>query len=371
MYSILSAAHYTSPEIVAQENARIFRRLWILAGFRTLLSKPDAFLTRTIGGVPVVVQNCGGELRGFINQCAHRQAPLQLGDYGHRRLACPYHGWTYNDDGRVKTVPGCDANYGFTAKIVEGLGLRRVAVRCVGGLVFVNLDIEPLPIEAQFHAEYLARLEEVSQYADDQGIFAKFRGQYNWKLNFENVLDYNHVPFVHASTFARMIPALRPELGGTVERSLPPPSDFEISGEIRDLSYETQSAFDFPSWPWHDRVERFSDTSTYYNFFIYPNVNFISLAATTFLTQQFSPVSAGETEISLTMTIARKRKRLPALPAILWSHLKSEKRVIDEDIAVLEALQRGLFDDGLPAVHGSCETRLRAVAKVYSHLLAD
>ena len=71
------------------------------------------------------------------------------------------------------------------------------------------------------------------------------------------------------------------------------------------------------------------------------------------------------------MTTARKRKKLPASPAILWSHLKSEKRVINEDIVVLEALQRGLFDGGLPAFHGSCETRLRAMAKVYRHLLDD
>ena len=76
MKSILSPNHYLDPGIFAREQRRVFRQLWMFAGVRQLLAEPDAFLTRTIGGVPVVVQNCGGELRAFENQCAHRQMPI-------------------------------------------------------------------------------------------------------------------------------------------------------------------------------------------------------------------------------------------------------------------------------------------------------
>ena len=371
MLSLLDFRHYTSPEVAADEGARIFRRFWIFAGFRTLVAVPDSFLTRSIDGVPIVVQNCGGELRAFVNQCAHRQAPLQQGDYGQRRLACPYHGWVYDSDGRVRSIPGCEANYGFTEGTTQELGLRRIAIRSIGNLVFVNLDPNPMPLEAQFHTSFISRLEEVSGYLDTEAILAKFSGLYNWKLTFENVLDYNHVPFVHAASFAMMIPGIR-SMGATNGGACaPPPQDRELSTDVRDLSFSTEAPFDFPYWPWHDRVDRFSDTPTYYNFFIFPNVNFISLAATTFLVQQFNPKGPAETEVSLTLSLARKRKKLPASSALLWSHLKSEKRVIDEDIVVLEGVQRGLFEGGSGAFHGTCETRLRTMANVYKRILGS
>src|SRR5437868_6561308 len=140
MRSLLGPEHYFSPQIFEREQQRIFRRLWIFAGLRTLVEANDALLTKTIGRVPILIQNSGGTLRAFVNQCAHRQARVQVGDYGQRRLACPYHGWVYSAEGRVKSIPGCDTLYGFSEQTITGLGLKKVHIECVGNLVFVNLD---------------------------------------------------------------------------------------------------------------------------------------------------------------------------------------------------------------------------------------
>jgi len=37
MHSILAASDYTSPEVLVSEERCLFRRLWIVAGFRSLL----------------------------------------------------------------------------------------------------------------------------------------------------------------------------------------------------------------------------------------------------------------------------------------------------------------------------------------------
>ena len=369
MHSILAASDYTSPEVLVSEERCLFRRLWIVAGFRSLLDAPDAFVTHRIGGVPVVVQNTAEGLKAFVNQCAHRQSPVQNADFGQRRLACPYHGWVYDDRGRVKSVPGNEANYGFTPGAISTLGLKPLALRVVGGLVFVNLDPDPMPLDAQFHASFLARVEALTGVVGDDALFAKFDGGYNWKLNFENVIDWNHVPFVHASSFASMMPTLKPAAPGERAPCAPPAPHDAIEDDLRELSYEARAPFDFRAWPWHDAVERCADTNEYLNLFIYPNVNYVVMAGAVHLIQQFCPVTSERTEVRLTMALGRRKQRLPAAPAILWGQLKAEKRVIDEDVAVFEGLQRG-FHDGTPrAYHGAYEFRLRRVAKVYRRLM--
>lgn len=368
MRSLLDATCYTSPEVHAREQERIFRRLWIFAGPRTLLAEPDSFVTRTIGGVPVVIQNFAGELRAFVNRCAHRQSALQIGDHGRRRLACPYHGWVYGRDGQATSIPSCDSLYGFDDAARASRRLPGVALECVGNMMFVNLDADPLPLEAQFHRELLDRVAHVSSFFDDEVLLAKFGTNYNWKLNFENVLDFNHIPFVHPQSFAPYLPTLRPPTGAKVERSPAPVPDAELGGDLRDLSFGGDAPMTIRHWPWQDRVARFSTDERYYNWFLYPNVNFISIGAFVFEIQQYAPVGADRTEYLLWVTTGRQEVRNPATPAILWSQARSEKSVIDEDSVVLEALQRGLQNGASPAFHGAYETRLRTMARVYLEL---
>ncbi len=369
MRSILRAADYTSTSVFETEERALFRRLWILAGFRSLLDAPDAFVTHRIGGVPVVIQNTTAGLRAYVNRCAHRHAPVQIDDFGTRRLACPYHGWVYDGDGRVRSIPGNEANYGFDGACVAALRLEPVALRIVGGLVFVNLAPDPMPLEAQFHPAFLERAAHASGFVGDTALFAKFDAGYNWKLNFENVVDRNHVPFVHAASFASLAPSLKPPAPGTRPPSPPPQPDAEIGDDLRELSFDWQASFDLPSWPWHEAIERCARTEDYVNYFLYPNVNYIVMSGAIHLIQQYCPAAPDRTEYRITMALGRRTKRLPAAPAILWSQLKSEKRVIDEDTVVLEALQRGLANDAPPAFHGAGEYRLRRIAKVYRKLM--
>ena len=46
-----------------------------------------------------------GQLAAIENRCAHRQVKLSLGEVHDCNLVCPYHGWTYNREGRVVAIP--------------------------------------------------------------------------------------------------------------------------------------------------------------------------------------------------------------------------------------------------------------------------
>ena len=364
MYLGLPQNDYIDPGVFAQEQTRIFRKLWIFAGLRTLLADPDNFLTRTIGGVPIVIQNFDGTLKAFRNQCVHRQAPLQLEEYGQRRLTCRYHGWTYNDQGQVRGMPGEHRLYHYSEGDRAQLCLDEFSIQCIGNLVFVNLDAHPLPIEEQFSDELREQLSKISSHFGDQAICTAMPSAYNWKLNFENVLDYNHVPFVHPQTF-------RPLMQKGVEHEPRVSADAPQvqTAALHELSFAGKTPLTIHPWPWHARVERFGSEDAYYNYFLYPNINFISVGGYVFLIQQFDPVAPDRTDVRFTLTCARPTQRIAALPAILWGHLKGEKRVLDEDRVILEALQRGLHKGGPVARHGVYEAQLHRVAMVYRQLM--
>ena len=360
MYSGLPQRDYIDDDVFAQEQARLFRKLWIFAGLRTLLDKPDSFLTRQIGGIPVVVQNFDGVIKAFRNQCVHRQAPLQMGEYGCRRLVCRYHGWSYDGMGRVHGLPGEHRLYHYSEAERERLCLDEFAVQCIGNLVFVNLDADPLPIEQQFGEALRQSLADSSGHFCTQAIHSVMPAAYNWKLNFENVLDYNHVPFVHPQSFRPLM-----QKGALHDGSVPREPHPEQEVGLQELSFLRETPLKLPRSPWHGSVERFGNKDVYYNYFLYPNTNFISVGGFFFLVQQFDPVSPGSTDVRFTMVAARPRQRMPAMPAILWEHMKIEKRVLDEDRVILEMLQRGLHAGGPVARHGAYEAQLHLVAMAY------
>ncbi|MFO1283642.1 MAG: Rieske 2Fe-2S domain-containing protein [Burkholderiales bacterium] len=336
-------------------------------GFRSL-DAPDAFLTHRIGGVPIVVQNTAAGLRAYVNRCAHRHAPIQVDDFGARRLACPYHGWVYDGDGGVQSTGERgqlrlrpDSPFRPAPGTGGPEGRRRARVREPGRRADADRGAVPSGVPRAGRAS--------ERSCRRRRAVREIRGALQLEAQLRERRRLEPCPL-------RARRELRPSLAPSPSRPLPvrpasppPQPDAEISGDLRDLSYESRASFDLPSWPWHDAVERCGGATDYVNYFLYPNVNYIVMSGAIHLVQQYCPVAADRTEYRLTMALGRRRQRLPAAAAILWGQMKSEKRVIDEDAVVLEALQSGLSGDAPPAFHGAYEFRLRRIAKVYRRLL--
>jgi phenylpropionate dioxygenase-like ring-hydroxylating dioxygenase large terminal subunit len=52
-----------------------------------------------------VFRGADGRVRALENRCAHRHLPLTLGSVEGCRLTCMYHGWSYDETGRLAHVP--------------------------------------------------------------------------------------------------------------------------------------------------------------------------------------------------------------------------------------------------------------------------
>ena len=364
MQSVLRSKHYISQEIFRQEQAKIFSRLWIFACFKSAVDADQAFATRRISDRNILIQNAAGKIRAFENSCHHRLMPIQSAPFGQSRMICPYHGWIFDDDGLVKTIPKEQQLYQYCSNERKSLGLREYAVEIIGNMVFVNLDTNPLPISAQFAPELIERLTDISGFFGEVSVHQTIPVNYNWKLNFENVLDHQHIPYVHPKTFQPLVIKSKADHIENHEQHPTP------SANLSKQSWFSSTAMKVQPWPWHELVTPFGPKDTYHNHFIFPNVNFISVGGLVFLIQQFEPVSASQTLIRFSLCAAKPIKRINALPAILRGHLKGEVEVLMEDVAHLQNLQNGLHENSPEVHHGHYEHRLVGFGQTYLDLLA-
>jgi phenylpropionate dioxygenase-like ring-hydroxylating dioxygenase large terminal subunit len=112
---------YLPPDVLRTEQEQIFRDAWHYAGPAEWVGEPGARFPCRAGDVPiVVVRDRDRTLRAFVNVCRHRGSVI-VSERGKREtLQCPYHAWTYDLDGRLRSAPRSEREGSFDA---DGLGL--------------------------------------------------------------------------------------------------------------------------------------------------------------------------------------------------------------------------------------------------------
>jgi phenylpropionate dioxygenase-like ring-hydroxylating dioxygenase large terminal subunit len=66
-------------------------------------------LRRVLYDLPLVLfRDEKNKARALLDRCVHRAAILSEGEVRQGRLACPYHGWEYDGEGKVQRIPSED-----------------------------------------------------------------------------------------------------------------------------------------------------------------------------------------------------------------------------------------------------------------------
>ena len=198
----LPAPLYVDPEVLALEHRRIFDRSWQYACHIDALSKSGDHAVARAGNTPVIItRDRHGELRGFVNACRHRLHPLATENGNRSLLQCPYHGWTYELNGQLKSAPRAQREPSFDCSAIR---LERVAVETWDQWVFVNPDPEASPLADQ--VEPMRPLTDELN-ADLSGYEYATRFEYsmdcNWKVWAENALECYHCPTLHRASFGK------------------------------------------------------------------------------------------------------------------------------------------------------------------------
>ncbi|HZI16655.1 MAG TPA: Rieske 2Fe-2S domain-containing protein [Myxococcus sp.] len=210
---------FTEEAIFDEEMRRIFEGTWVYLAHESQFPNPGDFVTAPLGRQPVIVtRNKSGEVRAFINACAHRGAALCRTPSGScATFVCSYHGWSYDLDGqnigvKEKNAGGYPPSFddrprGLTplARVASYRGfvfgslspaVPSLEEHLGDARVFIDLLVDPAP-------QGLEVVRGAATYAYDG----------NWKVGVENSVDAYHFSSVHA-TFVRIAMGRRPESTG-------------------------------------------------------------------------------------------------------------------------------------------------------------
>ena len=196
---------YRSQEVLEAEQASLFSRDWVFVCFEADVPNPGDYQALTLADEPIVViRGQDGTLRALSNVCRHRGALLlnANGRLDTNKITCPYHAWTYSDQGSFMGAP-----YSGSVDVSKDRHcLPQFKLSTLFGLVFVCLSDEPPPLEKRFKGleKYFSH-HNVDSFGFSPGLGTE-HWQANWKLAMENFLEGYHFFAVHKQTVETAAP---------------------------------------------------------------------------------------------------------------------------------------------------------------------
>jgi choline monooxygenase len=193
----IPAPWYFDKRIEKLERNSVFAANWQVVGRLDQVKEPGQFFTIDVNEEPlVVVRSEDGKLRAFYNVCRHHAAAVVPEASGcAKQFRCPYHGWTYGNDGALKGMVEFEGVCNFER---ADNGLVPVRVDTWENFIFVNLDEHAASLK-----EFLGKVPELvaplnlkeKLHYFDRRIYTL---NCNWKVYVDNYLDGGyHVPHAH------------------------------------------------------------------------------------------------------------------------------------------------------------------------------
>ena len=204
----LPAEAFYSEAFYKAERENIYSKHWIAALFEHDIAEPGQAVPFEICEMPLLaVRDLDGQLRVFHNIVPYDGclAVINAAE-GLEQIVTPYHGWTYNLEGKLIAIPFWDGTRAGNLESVAHLETDLVPVHCESFLhtIFVNLSDNPrsfrdyvAPILRQFD-EYDFDSAGVAIGTSGKPINPGVNVKTNWKTFFENAcINVLHEGFVH------------------------------------------------------------------------------------------------------------------------------------------------------------------------------
>jgi choline monooxygenase len=199
----LPSSWYLDPQCLARERERVFHSSWQWIGRAEDVNRPGDYFATDILGEPVVVARAlDSKLHGLSNVCRHRAALIAHGKGTGKLLQCPYHGWTYELDGKLRRAPEMEGVEEFDVRTVC---LPEVRVEAWGPLLFAKLD--PSGLGFRDLVPSIADEVERAGFPIERMKFRERREypvEANWKVYVDNYLEGYHIPMIHPALYREL-----------------------------------------------------------------------------------------------------------------------------------------------------------------------
>lgn len=178
----------SSKEAIPAELKKGLRHFWYPVVDSAQLTAGAPLPVTRLGERLVVWRDAEGAPHVFPDRCAHRAAPLSVGDIVNGRLQCRYHGLQYDGTGECRFVPLDLEEDGRQARSIR---VPSYPVQELAGMVWAYLG-DP----AIFPPPDLW-MDPPATDPSFVGIVRETIWEANWLLVHDNTSDPAHVPFLH------------------------------------------------------------------------------------------------------------------------------------------------------------------------------
>jgi 3-phenylpropionate/trans-cinnamate dioxygenase alpha subunit len=180
-----------SQEVFERELERVFSRSWVFLGFTDEVPSVGDFVVRNVGlDSFIIIRGDDGRVRGFFNACRHMGTQLCEVERGSARIfTCPYHGWSYNNLGKLIGVPVKEIAYKNLD--LDKISLAEIRVETYENLIFGNMYENAISLK-EYLGEmiwYLDIIFKASGGMKPVGSPFRFIGDFDWKIGAANFAE--------------------------------------------------------------------------------------------------------------------------------------------------------------------------------------
>ena len=322
----MPAGFYTDPAHFAQEREALFLRHWFFLCREEMLPNPGDYRAFDSPGGPIVaLRGADGILRVFANYCRHRGSILLEGQGNTGgKVMCPYHGWSYLNDGRLYGCPDMKDAEGFDRR-ENGM----VALDCEtwAGFVFARFATDGPSL-----AEHLGDLPDrlASHKPEEMRCTwtVTLEPDCNWKLILENAMETYHTGIVHRDT-----------VGAQTSRTLATKGNWICIQVISGRSVATLSDT-IPPFDKIDGLDADARMGTYFTVAL-PTMQF-AVAQDCLWWLNVTPIAAGKSRLEIGGCFPAARLEQPDFETRAAPYYDRWERVGREDVGILEKQQKAL-----------------------------
>ena len=172
------------------DNAGDTRNYWYAATLSKQLIE-NKILAISIMEIPIVLwRDTNGTVGALEDRCSHRNAPLSSGKIVNNCIMCPYHGWTFNNNGDCVDIPSEGPN---NQRIPKKPSVH-FPVQEKHGLIWLWMGVEKTPTRNIFPLSTTNK-SEMHQY------FMETDFDQDVTNLIENFMDVPHTVYVHKGWF--------------------------------------------------------------------------------------------------------------------------------------------------------------------------
>ena len=334
--------HYVSEAVFEEEKKVILFDNWSAIGSGKDIPNAGDVKPISFVGMPLMmVRDEDNKVHVFQNTCRHRgmiliEEPTNIKG----AIRCPYHSWCYNLKGELCATPmvgGTESN-SHESISNEELGLFEVRSTLWQDIIFVNISGKA-PAFRDYASKAIKRWSEFEKplYHGGESSSFSLSLETNWKLAVENYCESYHLPWVH------------PELNVTssIEDHYHIEEMGAFSGQGSHVynQIKTKDGKVFPDF--EGLSSKWNETSEYIA--LYPNV-LLGVHRDHFFSIIIEPIATNKTIEHVSLYYSKSPSEMPQLNGLINENASFWKTVFQEDVGVVEGMQRGrsglMFDGG-------------------------